>query len=93
MAGRIPRVFINDLLARTDIVDLIDARVKLKKQGKNPFILDSKEPTGDLRAFMRGEVRYASLETSFPQQAAELFDKAVADAKERLENYKRLARG
>lgn len=35
MAGRIPRVFINDLLARTDIVDLIDARVKLKKQGKN----------------------------------------------------------
>ncbi|WP_127959178.1 DNA primase [Serratia microhaemolytica] len=35
MAGRIPRVFINDLLARTDIVDLIDIRVKLKKQGKN----------------------------------------------------------
>lgn len=35
MAGRIPRVFISDLLARTDIVDLIDARVKLKKQGKN----------------------------------------------------------
>jgi DNA primase len=35
MAGRIPRVFINDLLARTDIIDLIDARVKLKKQGRN----------------------------------------------------------
>ena len=35
MAGRITRVFINDLLARTDIIDLIDARVKLKKQGKN----------------------------------------------------------
>ncbi|BBI91094.1 putative DNA primase [Serratia symbiotica str. Tucson] len=35
MVGRIPRLFINDLLARTDIVDLIDARVKLKKQGKN----------------------------------------------------------
>ena len=35
MSGRIPRSFINDLLARTDIVDLIDARVKLKKQGKN----------------------------------------------------------
>lgn len=35
MAGRIPRIFINDLLARTDIVDLVDARVKLKKQGKN----------------------------------------------------------
>ncbi|AIN47536.1 DNA primase [Candidatus Palibaumannia cicadellinicola] len=35
MAGRIPRTFINSLLARTDIVDLIDARVKLKKQGKH----------------------------------------------------------
>ncbi|PKH25326.1 DNA primase [Enterobacterales bacterium CwR94] len=35
MAGRIPRAFISDLLARTDIIDLIDVRVKLKKQGKN----------------------------------------------------------
>lgn len=35
MAGKIPRIFISDLLARTDIVDLIDARVRLKKQGKN----------------------------------------------------------
>lgn len=35
MAGQIPRVFINNLLARTYIVNLIDARVKLKKQGKN----------------------------------------------------------
>ncbi|MCP9269090.1 DNA primase [Xenorhabdus sp. XENO-1] len=35
MAGRIPRAFINDLLARTDIIDLIDIRVPLKKKGKN----------------------------------------------------------
>ncbi len=35
MAGHIPRQFIDDLLARLDIVDVIDARVKLKKQGKN----------------------------------------------------------
>ncbi|CAM3505351.1 DNA primase [Vibrio aerogenes CECT 7868] len=35
MAGLIPRNFINDLLARLDIVDVIDARVKLKKKGKN----------------------------------------------------------
>lgn len=35
MAGQIPRAFINDLLARTDIVDLIDARIKLKKRGRN----------------------------------------------------------
>ena len=35
MAGRIPRDFIDDLIARTDIVELVDSRVKLKKAGKN----------------------------------------------------------
>ncbi|WP_017446028.1 DNA primase [Gayadomonas joobiniege] len=35
MAGRIPRAFIDDLVARTDIVEVIDSRVKLKKTGKN----------------------------------------------------------
>ncbi|MEW6981423.1 DNA primase [Colwelliaceae bacterium 6471] len=35
MAGRIPRQFIDDLLARADIVELIDSRVPLKKAGKN----------------------------------------------------------
>lgn len=35
MAGKIPRSFIEDLVARVDIVDLIDARVPLKKAGVN----------------------------------------------------------
>ena len=35
MAGKIPRSFIDDLLARTDIVDLIDSKVGLKKAGKD----------------------------------------------------------
>jgi|AntRauTorcE11898_2_1112593.scaffolds.fasta_scaffold00691_10 DNA primase len=35
MAGRIPQSFIDDLLARVDIVDVVDARVPLKKQGSN----------------------------------------------------------
>ncbi len=35
MAGRIPQSFIDDLLVRTDIVELIDSRVRLKKAGKN----------------------------------------------------------
>ena len=34
-AGRIPQSFIDEVLLRTDIVDLIDARVKLKRAGKN----------------------------------------------------------
>jgi DNA primase len=35
MAGRIPKNFIDDLIARTDIVDVIDSRVKLRKKGKD----------------------------------------------------------
>jgi len=35
MAGRIPQAFLNDLLDRVDIVEVIDRRVKLKKTGKN----------------------------------------------------------
>ncbi|MDA7746287.1 DNA primase [Psychromonas sp.] len=35
MAGRIPRNFIDDLISRTDIVDIIDSRVKLRKKGKD----------------------------------------------------------
>jgi len=35
MAGRIPQSFVDDLLDRVDIVELIDSRVKLKKSGKN----------------------------------------------------------
>ena len=55
---------------------------ELKEQGKNPFILDSKEPT---------EVRYSALLKQFPDQAEALFEKTEHDAKERLATYKRLA--
>ena len=61
------------------------------KETKNPFTLDSKEPKGDFREFLMGEVRYASLAKSFPEVADQLFEKTHADAIERLNNYKRLA--
>jgi DNA primase len=35
MAGRIPQTFIDDLLARVNIVDVVDSRIRLKKAGKN----------------------------------------------------------
>ncbi|AHF65754.1 MULTISPECIES: DNA primase [Pseudomonas] len=35
MAGLIPQSFIDDLLNRTDIVDVVSSRVQLKKTGKN----------------------------------------------------------
>lgn len=63
----------------------------LKKEGKNPFILDSKEPTGDFREFIMGENRYVSLQLSFPDKAERLYEKAERDAKERYETYKKLA--
>lgn len=64
---------------------------ELNKDGKNPFVLDSKEPTGSFRDFLLGEVRYSSLQLAFPESAEELFAKAEEDAKERLANYKKMA--
>ena len=63
----------------------------LAEQGKNAFILDSKEPTGNFVEFLRGEVRYAALERSFPEESKVLFEKAQADAKIRYAQYKSLA--
>lgn len=64
----------------------------LKKEGKNPFTLDSKEPNLDLfRDFIMSEVRYNSLAKLFPATAEALFKKTQADAKERYEYYKKMA--
>ena len=64
---------------------------RLREQGQNPFILDSKEPVGDFKAFLMGEVRYSSLTRTFPEKAENLFEKAEKDMRERYEGYKRLA--
>ncbi|MGE5638111.1 MAG: pyruvate:ferredoxin (flavodoxin) oxidoreductase [Chloroflexota bacterium] len=64
--------------------DLID-------EGKNPFSLDSKEPSASFRDFIMGEVRYSSLVNTFPESAEELFVGAEKYAKVRYESYKRLA--
>ena len=66
---------------------------RLKAEGKNPFTLDSKAPTGDFQQFLLGENRYASLKLSFPEKAQELYEKAARDARERYESYLRLAEG
>ena len=61
------------------------------KGEKNPFTLDSKEPKGNFKDFLMGEVRYAALAKTFPEHAEELFNKLEKDAKERYEGYKKLA--
>ena len=63
----------------------------LKEEGKNPFVLDSKEPTASFEEFLLSEVRYSSLLKQYPDTAKELFRRAEEDAKERLDNYKRLS--
>ncbi|MFS8541526.1 MAG: thiamine pyrophosphate-dependent enzyme, partial [Tissierellales bacterium] len=62
-----------------------------KAEGKNPFILDSKEPTRPFEEFLESEIRYTSLKRTFPDIAEELFKVAAEDAKERYEKYKRMA--
>ena len=64
----------------------------LEKEGKNPFILDSKEPNWDkFTEFLESEVRYASLKKSFPEEAAKLFAAAKENAMWRYNNYKQKA--
>jgi len=64
----------------------------LEKEGKNPFILDSKEPKWDtFRDFLMGEVRYMSLTKEFPEEAEELFKAAEDNARWRYNSYRRLA--
>jgi pyruvate-ferredoxin/flavodoxin oxidoreductase len=66
---------------------------ELALEGKNPFTLDSGEPTGAFQDFLLGEVRYATLKKQFPEQAGELFAQAEQDAAARRATYKRLAQG
>ncbi|EEG78808.1 pyruvate:ferredoxin (flavodoxin) oxidoreductase [Dethiobacter alkaliphilus] len=63
----------------------------LKQEGKNPFILDSKEPKGDFKEYIHGEIRYAQLKNVFPDIAPEMFELAAHHARERYEKYKHLA--
>ena len=65
---------------------------QLKDAGKNPFVLDSKEPDfGKFNEFLQGEVRYSSLKRNFPEAAEALFEKTQHDAEERIAGYKKLA--
>ncbi len=63
----------------------------LADQGKNPMILDSKDPTESYQDFLKGEVRYTSLLKTFPDAASKLFKQAEEEAAQRLANYKRMA--
>ena len=62
----------------------------LKAEGKNPYSLDSKAPTGDYKDFLKGEVRYTSLALKNPERAEALFEKAADNSKDRYRHLSRL---
>ncbi|MDL2236262.1 pyruvate:ferredoxin (flavodoxin) oxidoreductase [Christensenellaceae bacterium OttesenSCG-928-K19] len=64
---------------------------ELKAEGKNPFTLDSKEPTESYQDFITSETRYRTLQQLFPDAAEQLFPQSEEDAKERYEYYKKMA--
>ncbi|QAA30553.1 pyruvate:ferredoxin (flavodoxin) oxidoreductase [Clostridium manihotivorum] len=63
----------------------------LKEDGKNPFVLDSKEPTKPYKEFLHGEIRYSSLMNVFPDIVDNVWEIAEKDAREKYERYKRIA--
>jgi pyruvate-ferredoxin/flavodoxin oxidoreductase len=65
----------------------------LAREGKNPFILDSKEPKLDYETFLKNEIRYRSVLQDYPDIARKLFAQAAEEAKKRFEYYKKLAEG
>jgi pyruvate-ferredoxin/flavodoxin oxidoreductase len=63
---------------------------QLSSEGKNPFTLDSKDPTMPYEEFILGETRYTSLKKANPEIAGKLFKLAEDESRIRLENYKRM---
>ena len=66
---------------------------RLAEEGKNPFMLDSKEPIGSYSEFLQGENRYASLlSVNVPEDVAkDLLKKSEADARQKYEKYREMA--
>ena len=64
---------------------------RLSEQGKNPFQLDSKEPTADYQEHIMSENRYKRLSRSNPERAKDLFDKAEEFAKGKYEDLAKMA--
>ena len=63
----------------------------LAKQGKNPLILDSKEPSLDLEEYMYNELRFKALKNANPERASFLLGQAKKDVQRRYNIYKHLA--
>jgi pyruvate-ferredoxin/flavodoxin oxidoreductase len=64
---------------------------RLREQNNNPLILDSKKPDGSFQEFISGEIRYASLEKDFPNEAKKLHSILEQECMERYDILKQMA--
>jgi pyruvate-ferredoxin/flavodoxin oxidoreductase len=64
---------------------------ELEKEGKNPFVLESKEPDGSFQGFLGGENRFASLEKTFPEESKKLRAQIEEEANTRYSSLKAMA--
>jgi pyruvate-ferredoxin/flavodoxin oxidoreductase len=63
----------------------------LRAEGKNPLVLDSKEPSIDVQEFLKGETRYSSLKLTFPDKVDNFWKEFSRFTKNRYEFYKKMA--
>jgi pyruvate-ferredoxin/flavodoxin oxidoreductase len=64
---------------------------RLAAEGKNPFQLDYQEPNGTIHDFLMGEVRYAALTKTFPEEAKKLHKQLEDSTATRYKTYKAMA--
>ncbi len=64
---------------------------ELIKEGKNPFVLDSKAPDGTIQEFLSGETRFAALEKSLPEESKRLRIKIEKEVTDKYTMFKMMA--
>jgi pyruvate-ferredoxin/flavodoxin oxidoreductase len=64
---------------------------QLIEEGKNPFILDCKEPDGSLQDFLSGENRFAQLSKTFPEESKRLRQEIEKEYQHRYQILKKMA--
>jgi pyruvate-ferredoxin/flavodoxin oxidoreductase len=82
-----------DLAVKSGYWPLYRYNPALKAEGKNPFSLDFKKPDGTIRQFLAGEIRYASLKKTFPEEAERLDAVLEEYVNTRYETLAKLAGG
>lgn len=80
-----------DLAVKSGYWPLYRYNPQRAREGKNPFQLDSKKPDGSLRQFLEGEIRYASLKKSFPEEAERLHAELAEWVNRRYEQFAKMA--